>query len=579
MKLLIFGCLFLLGAHSYLGSQYDAGIVDDTLIFLRYAENAVTGIGVVFNQGDMVEGYTSPLWLLALVIGSVFSSELPSMAVVLSSFFGIASVIALFTSGKSESDLFLPFCAGLTLCAAPPFIFWTHSGMGTALFAFLLTTFFLYLERDCNSEERPLRSGLLLSLCILSRPEAVALAPLATAWLYFLRKKEKLRSLCFFLAPLLLVALHLIWRLSYYGSILPNTYFAKAGIPLDSRLLAGITYSMRFFTAYYLHFFVFAIGLILTTGSLLRARFAQTKYQNLNLASLFVTNWLLIVIFSGGDHFAMYRFFVPILPIITLIGLRLLTSFLEDRKLPQQPKVYLILGSLCSLALFIHFRRSDIFSIVEALLIISAVGLLAFFYRHSAIIRRLLPHNSKSITAGLLFLLAFTLNYQLTMRSQDARKAKIEVKLVDTWSTVGRWLKNNVPEDTKIASITAGAIPFYSKLKTLDLVGLTDKTIAKRGNIHLDAAPGHQKYLSEYVLRSRPDIIVHPSAAATKDKLDYSGSNLVPTWHYSIIDLLKQQEMLDQYSLKQAKLKDGTYMVLFVRNDFDNFPKIEIEQQ
>ena len=42
------------------------GVVDDAYIFLRYARNIREGAGPVFNPGEAVEGYTSPLWLAVL---------------------------------------------------------------------------------------------------------------------------------------------------------------------------------------------------------------------------------------------------------------------------------------------------------------------------------------------------------------------------------------------------------------------------------------------------------------------------------------------------------------------------------
>jgi hypothetical protein len=45
-----------------------AGVVDDTYIFLRYARNISAGAGPVFNIGEPVEGYTSPLWLAMLTV-------------------------------------------------------------------------------------------------------------------------------------------------------------------------------------------------------------------------------------------------------------------------------------------------------------------------------------------------------------------------------------------------------------------------------------------------------------------------------------------------------------------------------
>jgi hypothetical protein len=52
-----------------------AGLVDDSYIFLRYAENFASGHGPVFNPGERVEGYSSPLWM---VDGGASKSDLLS---------------------------------------------------------------------------------------------------------------------------------------------------------------------------------------------------------------------------------------------------------------------------------------------------------------------------------------------------------------------------------------------------------------------------------------------------------------------------------------------------------------------
>ena len=39
---------------------------DDIFITLRYIDNFLAGNGLVFNQGEYVEGYTHILWLLIL---------------------------------------------------------------------------------------------------------------------------------------------------------------------------------------------------------------------------------------------------------------------------------------------------------------------------------------------------------------------------------------------------------------------------------------------------------------------------------------------------------------------------------
>ena len=64
--------------------RYAGYLIDDTYISLRYAKNLVDGLGLVFNPGERVEGYTNFLFVLlgaaALRLGSTRSSSPRSVA-------------------------------------------------------------------------------------------------------------------------------------------------------------------------------------------------------------------------------------------------------------------------------------------------------------------------------------------------------------------------------------------------------------------------------------------------------------------------------------------------------------------
>jgi hypothetical protein len=46
-----------------------AWIMDDAFVYARYADNFVRlDFGLVYNAGEYVEGFTSPLWMLWLVV-------------------------------------------------------------------------------------------------------------------------------------------------------------------------------------------------------------------------------------------------------------------------------------------------------------------------------------------------------------------------------------------------------------------------------------------------------------------------------------------------------------------------------
>src|SRR5260221_640790 len=46
-----------------------AWLCDDAYISFRYADNLVHGLGLVFNAGERVEGYSNFLWTLGIALG------------------------------------------------------------------------------------------------------------------------------------------------------------------------------------------------------------------------------------------------------------------------------------------------------------------------------------------------------------------------------------------------------------------------------------------------------------------------------------------------------------------------------
>jgi hypothetical protein len=78
---------------------------------------------------------------------------------------------------------------------------------------------------------------------------------------------------------------------------------------------------------------------------------------------------------------------------------------------------------------------------------------------------------------------------------------------------VGVWLGANVPPDAVLATNTAGSVPYYSRLRTIDMLGLNDAHIAHREVDDLGAGwVGHEKRDGAYVLSRRPDYVMFASS-------------------------------------------------------------------
>ena len=103
-------------------------------------------------------------------------------------------------------------------------------------------------------------------------------------------------------------------------------------------------------------------------------------------------------------------------------------------------------------------------------------------------------------------ILSLTLLMQLMQAGEDPRFLYSREHF-DRWVLLGRHLARSHPGAT-LATGAAGKIPYFSGLRTIDILGLTDPYIA-----HLEPPGdtelliGHSKYDMAYVLARRPDLI------------------------------------------------------------------------
>jgi hypothetical protein len=88
------------------------------------------------------------------------------------------------------------------------------------------------------------------------------------------------------------------------------------------------------------------------------------------------------------------------------------------------------------------------------------------------------------------------------------------------WKGIGIRLNELFTEnaDVTIATSAAGAIPFYSRLRTIDLLGLNDAWVARNGTERF-GKPGHERVASlAYVIAQGTNILVgHPNTIALAD--------------------------------------------------------------
>jgi hypothetical protein len=124
---------------------------------------------------------------------------------------------------------------------------------------------------------------------------------------------------------------------------------------------------------------------------------------------------------------------------------------------------------------------------------------------------------------------------------------------------VGLWLKQNVPPTTLLATNTAGSIPYYSQLKTIDMLGLNDEHIAhKEVNDMGRGWAGHEKGDGAYVLKRNPEIIQFASSLG----------GIEPNFPTDR-ELYESAEFHRRYKLARVYISSlGGDVYFFIRKDF-----------
>ncbi len=310
---------------------------DDTFITLRYVENYLAGEGFVYNAGEYVEGYTHFLWLVLLTFAGLLGVDPldASLALGLASLAGVLAVFSVisYKLNARRLALFVPFTA-LALAANHDFVVWATGGLETMFLTFLFAAaFYIYFFSGRARRLRLFGTGALLILAALTRPDAALVLLLANFLLIVSMMVKRapfvsaLADLVVFNLPFVILAVpYLVWKQSYYGGLLPNTYYAKsAGSSYYER---GFYYLWLYFKCYFTSFLALlafpalAIGIVRAGGPgsglfrRFKASLERPELSALMFAVFAVAAYLVLFVARVGGDFMYARFVVPAVPFI-----------------------------------------------------------------------------------------------------------------------------------------------------------------------------------------------------------------------------------------------------------------------
>jgi hypothetical protein len=298
---------------------------DDAYISFRYAQHFVEGHGLVFNLDPTeapVEGYTNFTWTMWLAIGMQLgftgdAIETWSNVSGVLCHAGTVLLLAMIAWRASGGRAIVPIaaCGYAVLHHAASL---APAGLETALFV-LLTTALLRLCLAMRCAREAWLAGFVGVLLAMTRPDGALFVTIAGLFvLYDAQRRAAPKLVLGYVLPFLLVfAPYLLWRHSYYGYWVPNTFFAKsAGDPYAGQ---GCQYVWEFAKCYYALLPVLLVPFYwLVRKPDLLATISPFLGRRPWIAILgFFVPYLGFVVWVGGD-FMFGRFLLPILPALLL---------------------------------------------------------------------------------------------------------------------------------------------------------------------------------------------------------------------------------------------------------------------
>jgi arabinofuranosyltransferase len=177
------------------------------------------------------------------------------------------------------------------------------------------------------------------------------------------------------------------------------------------------------------------------------------------------------------------------------------------------------------------------------------------------------------IVLALVSSIAVVQNVTFYQTSDADYRALKEVRLLNAeWKSLAFWLKSNYPANTLIAVNAAGAVPYLTGFKTIDMLGLNDKHIARaKTSFRLTAGPvpGHFKYDGEYVCGLRPDIVITSSGRSLVASSPREAELVAALNSFdSDRDFLKA--CAEFYQPDVSRLENGRYRVIYTKRRFSS---------
>jgi arabinofuranosyltransferase len=394
---------------------------DDAFISFQYARNFGRGLGLVFNPGERIWGFTSPLQTLLLGVLSWLGCETVRAALLTGLLWAAVISVLLYVLATQLLPRSLALLLGV-------FFLCDYTQHGDVMFEsnLLVAAQLAFLLSVISS--RGLLASILGALACLVRPDSVLLV---VPILLLNPETRRWRNLTWF------CVIGLLWEgfaYFYFGELIPNSFHAKRGVsPFLPFLGNAVEYATGAILAYPVslsrgpttagRILVVVLGLLCLLNPQIRRRFAFSY-------AWLVYPWLLLAAYSAigslhGHNWEFYsaRFFVRTAAAIGLLSLaRSLATMLNLPKLPRRA---------AAVALGVWIFANGV-------------------YQTTNLVNQLTTQD---------------MSYWGGARTQSYRR-------------IAEWMNRNLPQGSSIAINEVGTLAYYTDFKIIDVGGIVTRGYA-----------------------------------------------------------------------------------------------------
>ncbi|MBN1771008.1 MAG: glycosyltransferase family 39 protein [Deltaproteobacteria bacterium] len=447
-----------LGLAGWYFATVGTSIVDDAFIPLRYADRLVHGEGLTFTAGSPVEGYTSLLWTLLLAAGHLLPLEPLQFARVAGIVFSVGTLVAVWRAARLVVPGPVSLVAVALVALNRSMALWSVEAMDTSLFTCCLAfALWAWLRHGTRLVHGLPLGGLAFGLLMLARPEGLLFAvPAGLLGGLAAWRAGRLRAFAVHAAcAAALLGGQLAFRLLEYGELLPNTFHAKVQ---GAQLGRGLEYLLLWAREN-----VVVLPAAFAVAGALRLYQTSARRPELLWLGVSLVGCLAYVALVGGDYFE-FRLLVPTLPPAAILAAAGVEAV--RRRVPRPGP------------------RAAATALLAAALLGGSVRAVA------------VPHE----------------NDPWTIRPDEPG----ELAEFGWFERTARWLACNIDPRETLAVRPAGVIPYLTGAGALDMLGLTDREIAREGRRFAGAPLGHQRLASAEYVRERGAtyLVGHPVRSA-----------------------------------------------------------------